>query len=84
MKKQSQEQIISEIRDQLLQEPALSNPSKIVVNVGRKGSLFNKHTVVTIEGKVKDSIEAKKAARVVESKLGDSATVENLLQVNGG
>lgn len=82
MNKQSQEQILREIRDQLLQEPALSDPSKIVVNVDRRGSLFNKQTVVTIEGKVKNSVEAKKAAQVVESKLGASGTVDNLLHVN--
>lgn len=82
MKKQATEQLIREVRDQLLQEPALSDPSKIAVNLEKRGGLFNRKTVVTIDGKVKNETELRKAAKLVETKMGTAVQLDNRLTAN--
>lgn len=61
------------------EDPTLTDPTKVLVSVEKKGPLFRKKQVVILEGTVKSEIEAKKAEEDVKTKLPDTE-VENRLK----
>lgn len=61
------------------EDPTITDPTKILVSVEKKGPLFRKKQVVILEGTVKSEIETKKAAEDVQRKLPD-IEIENRLK----
>lgn len=61
------------------EDPTITDPTKILVSVEKKGPLFRKKQVVILEGTVKSEIETKKAVEVVQRKLPD-IEIENRLK----
>ena len=79
MSKQKQDELVAGVRKYLDQDPTISDPSKILVSAHRRGGLFNKRTVLTIEGKAQNEAEARVIAEMVGAKVADAAEVENRL-----
>ncbi|MFO8065725.1 MAG: hypothetical protein R6V29_13970 [Spirochaetia bacterium] len=82
MSKQKQEELVAVIRKYLDQDPTISDPSKILVSAERRGGLFNKRTVLTLEGKAQNDAEARVIAEMVGAKVADEAEIENRLTAN--
>ncbi|MFW5776479.1 MAG: hypothetical protein ACOCZB_04240 [Spirochaetota bacterium] len=68
------EQAQTAIRD----DPAISDPTRVIVSVTKEGPIFRKKEVVTLEGRVKSPIEVKKAEAAVQRKLPTTPIKNNL------
>lgn len=62
--------IIDNVHRQLQQEPALSDPTKISVELEKRGSIFNRRRVLNVQGKISTEAERKRVVEAVEKGLG--------------
>lgn len=78
----STEEIQETVRTLIDEEPTFTDPSRIVTNVVRTGSLFKKkRTWVHLEGTVPSEEERMKAQELVDGYFRDRVAVKNLLEV---
>jgi len=57
-------------------DPTISDPTRIVVSISKKGPLFRKRHVVSLEGRVRAPMEVQKAEDAVRRRL-PYVTIEN-------
>lgn len=76
MAKKEHEELVGKIRSRLEQEPALSDPLSITVDVNREGSILNRKTVLRVSGRISTEAEGEKVMDTVRSVVGDSDGVE--------
>ncbi len=70
--------ILEQVQKVIHEDPTISDPTRIVVSVAKEGPLFKKKQVVTLEGRVKSSLDVKKAEEAVRRKLPDTPIKNNL------
>ncbi|MFO7780852.1 MAG: hypothetical protein R6W94_04435 [Spirochaetia bacterium] len=83
MAKQKPQEVIDQVLRYVSQDPTISDPSKISVRADKRGGMFNKRTVVVLEGKAQNELEIKAIGDMVAAKVGDEVDVENRLGVSG-
>ena len=83
MAKQNPQQLVDDVRRYLSQDPTIGDASKIVVAAEKRGGLFNRRTVLTLEGKAQNDAEANAIGEMVAAKVGDAAEVENRVVAAG-
>lgn len=70
MAKVEEEAILDNVHRQLQQEPALSDPTKISVELEKRGSILNRRRVLNVQGKISTEAERKRVVEAVEKGLG--------------
>ncbi len=83
MNKKQTEDLIVRVRKRLDQEPTIADSTKISVNVEKRGSIFNRKSVLLLEGTIQSKEEGQKAQEVTDAVLGggDAIDIENHLVV---
>ena len=79
----NEDDLIKRIRNQLEQDPTVEDPMQIDLLVERRGVLFNRNTVVSVSGRIKNDAEGRKIEETVRSALptNENVQVENNLVV---
>ncbi|MFW5811623.1 MAG: hypothetical protein ACOC47_08570 [Alkalispirochaetaceae bacterium] len=70
MAKVEEQAILDSVHRQLQQEPALSDPTKISLELEKRGSLFNRRRVLNLQGKISTEAERRRIVEAVEKGLG--------------
>lgn len=73
--------IEKEIIDNIQNDPAFTDPSKIIVNVKSGGNIFKKTVIVEMSGSVPALSQKEKIERYVENKYGNLVVIESTLTV---
>jgi hypothetical protein len=83
MNKKQTADLVERVRKRLNQEPTIADPSKISVNIEQRGSIFNRKSVLLLEGTIQSKEEGQKAQEVTDAVLGggDAIVIENHLVV---
>ncbi len=83
MAKPDKQAIVTQIRKRLEQEPAVADPSKINVDLDKRGSIFNRRYAVVLSGRVGSEAEGRRITGAVEESVGryEDIEVENHLVV---
>ncbi len=82
MAKVEEKAILDSVHRQLQQEPALSDPTKISVQLEKRGSFFNRRRVLNVEGKISTEAERKRVVEAVQKGLGNvSVEIEDHLVI---
>lgn len=66
-----EQSVLATAQAAIREEPAIANPTSVVVTVTKEGPLFRKKMVVKLDGNVRTTIEARKAEEAVRRKLPD-------------
>ncbi len=83
MAKIDEQSVMTDVRKRLDQEPAVADPSKITVDLEKRGSIFNRRYAVIVSGRVASEAEGNRIASAVQEAVGrhGSLDVENRLVV---
>ena len=81
MAKQTVDEVRTKTEKLLIDEPAIANASRITTTVEKVGPMFKKRMTVTLEGKVQNDAEKRKAEQVLNSHFRDAITINNNLEV---
>ncbi|MFW5800949.1 MAG: hypothetical protein ACOCVC_02860 [Spirochaeta sp.] len=75
--------IEEEIREHFENDPAITDISKVVLEVKSGGSVFKKKVKVELTGSVPTKTQKEKIERWIENKYGDMIDFESSLSVGG-
>ncbi|MFP4643951.1 MAG: hypothetical protein ACLFM0_06320 [Spirochaetales bacterium] len=81
MAKLSVDEVRTQAQKLVSEEPTITNPSRIIATVERIGPILKKRMTVTLEGKVQNEAEKRKAEQVLDSHFRDAITINNNLEV---
>ncbi len=76
MAKTNKEEVVTQVRKRLEQEPAVADPTKINVDLDKRGSLFNRRYAVILSGRVGSEAEGRRIASAVEESVGQYGDIE--------
>ncbi|MFO8041984.1 MAG: hypothetical protein R6U25_02170 [Alkalispirochaeta sp.] len=83
MSRKQDEELVARVQQRLEQDHVVPDPSKISVNVERRGSLLNRETVVAVYGPIASEPEGTRIMNSVDQAIDGSekVSVENHLVV---
>ncbi len=83
MAKMDTEAVLTQTRKRLEQEPAVADPTRITVDIEKRGSLFNRRYAIVLSGAVGSEAEGRRIAEGVKDSVANygQIDVENHLVV---
>ncbi|MFP4302191.1 MAG: hypothetical protein ACLFPW_01300 [Spirochaetaceae bacterium] len=70
MAKIDEKAVLDNVHRQLQQEPSLTDPTKISIEVEKRGSFLKRRPVLNVQGKIGNEAERKRIIEAVEKGLG--------------
>lgn len=81
MAQQSVDNVREKVEALFSEDPTLTDPTRIVTTVEKVGPLFKKRITVTLEGRVANAAEKRKAEQILDSNFRDSISIKNNLEI---
>lgn len=82
MAKIDEKAILENVHQQLQQEPSLSDPTRISIELEKRGSIFKRRQVLNVQGKISNEAERKRIVEAVEKGVGnDDVEIEDHLVI---
>ena len=76
MARMDRQAVSTQIRKRLEQEPAVADPTKITVDIEKKGTFLNRKYVVVLSGPVGSEAEGRRITKTVQDSFGERGEVE--------